>query len=342
MSNATTLSDVEVTLDVLNPAVPINLGILAIFTPGEADKVHTYLTQEDALAEITDDKVKAIASGYYAQANHASKLLVITYTDLTAAVEAHAGDGWEFATLTGTAVKDSDYTAIANYIEGRGKQFFIKGVPANADTVSKATDIAKQFFGNKRTILFATGAADGDETFGVGALIGALANLVVGSITWKFKELSGVNPADLNAAQVKTLRQAGIITYVSKAGQPQTSDGITVGGQYIDNLHGDDWVKASVETALQKLLFTTDKLTFDAKGIAQIDAVITGVLLQATANEIILVDTDSGAGKYTVTTTSRAAATDAEIEGRHYTGASFEYTRSGAIHDMVVHGTVAL
>lgn len=342
MSNATTLSDVEVTLDVLDPAVPLNLGILAIFTPGEADKLDTYTTQENALAEITDEKVKSVATGYFKQADHAASLLVITYSDLETSLTSHIGDGWEFATLAGATVPDTDYTIIANYIEGRGKQFFVKGVPAIEETVTNSSNIAKQFFGNERTIMFATGAVDGDELFGVGALIGGLANELVGSITWKFKELTGLAAASLNAAQVEKLRKVGIITYVNKAGKAQTSDGITVSGEFIDNLHGDDWVKASVETALQTLLFNTDKLTYDAKGIAQIDAVITGVLLQATTNGIVLTDSDSGAGKYTVTTATRAESSDTDISGRHYGGASFQYTRSGAIHDMTVHGTVAL
>ena len=45
--------------------------------------------------------------------------------------------------------------------------------------------------------------------------------------------------------------------------------------------------KASIETELQKLLSSSKKLSFDAVGIAQIDATVTQVLSQATNNGII-------------------------------------------------------
>ena len=39
-------------------------------------------------------------------------------------------------------------------------------------------------------------------------------------------------------------------------------------GEFIDALHGDHWVKSNIETNVQRLLSTTDKLTFDSNGIA--------------------------------------------------------------------------
>lgn len=338
----TELSDVQVILDVAKPEIPVNLGVLAIFVPGITAGKAEYTSEEDALAAIKDENAAAIASGYFAQEGHATKLLVVTYTELATALKDYVNSGWEFATVAGVNAADGDKQVLANFVEGRGRQFAAFAVPAIDDTVANAETIVKPYFGNERTIIFSVGADDKEAGAGLGALIGALGNRTVGSITWKFKTLNGVKPVDWNSSQLDKLHQNGIFSYVTKAGQEQTSEGITVSGEFIDALHGDDWVKASAESDLQQLLNTTDKLSYDAKGIAQIDATITGVLLTATANGIVLLDDKTGAGQYSVTTQARADVPATDVQSRHYAGASFSYTRSGAIHTVTVHGTVNL
>lgn len=176
----------------------------------------------------------------------------------------------------------------------------------------------------------------------MGALVGALANRTVGSITWKFKTLGGVKPVDLTASQISTLHDNGMFTYVVKAGAAQTSEGLTVSGEYIDNLHGDDWIKVNIESTLQALLNNTAKLTYDTAGINSIEASVTAVLMTATANGIILTNDDTGNGDFEVTTVSRANSDPADIAARKYNGLSFSYVRTGAIHSIKVHGTVTL
>lgn len=235
-----------------------------------------------------------------------------------------------------------DLLALSNYIEGQVSGFLVIGVPATDDTVTSAKNTKETYEGNTRTIVFASGADQTEASGGVGALIGALGNDTVGSITWKFKSLAGVTPVDYTAAQVAKLHDNGIFTYVNKAGIDQTSEGITVTGEFIDALHGDDWIKAEMESDLQKMLSTTDKLSYDAAGIAQVEATATAVLLQATANGIVLLNPDTNAGEYTVTAASRANTSDEDIATRQYNGLSFTYQRSGAIHSITVHGTVTL
>lgn len=340
---ADTLTDVYVTLEVEQQSTPLNLGMLAIFTPGTALGMKTYESAGDVLANETDKNVQAVASGYFAQTDHATKLLIITYVDdITAALDQYGSAGWEFGAVAGANVNDTVKSAFSNYIEGQGKQFFVLNLPATEETVNNAATISKQYFGNTRTIAFAAGTDEASSLNGAGALVGALGNKVVGSITWKFKALTGVDVANLTAAQVKKLHENNIFTYVIKGDNKETSEGFTIGGRFIDDLHGDDWIKGSLEKELQNLLHSTAKLSYDTKGIAQIDATITGVLMQATTNGIILIDPDSGNGAYTVTTKSRSEADATDISGRHYKGASFTYVRSGAIHDITVHGTVSL
>ena len=347
------LSDVNVILDVLQPAIPENLGKLAVFVKSEtapsgdgetpqaastSASIQAFTDVEELLNKVTNKDVQNLAKGYFNQSNHGEEFYVISYSDLTAALDGYFGEGWEFATVVGD---EADSAVLSNYVEGKGTKFAVVGLEATDANVEAAETFNQTYIGNKRTIAFMAGTGD-DTKYAVGALIGKLGNETVGAITWKFKTLNGVKAIDFTKAQIDKLHKNGIFTYVNKAGIDQTSDGITIGGEFIDALHGDDWVKASIENNVQNLLTTSGKVTFDSSGIAQIDGVVTSVLQDATTNGIVLIDAESGQGQYTVTAQSRADTPAEDIAQRHYNGLSFSYTRAGAIHSVTVHGTVSL
>ena len=127
-----------------------------------------------------------------------------------------------------------------------------------------------------------------------------------------------------------------------RSGINQTSEGTTMGEDFIDALHGDDWIKASIETSLQHLLSSTKKLSFDAAGIATIDAAVTDVLTTATTNGIVLTDPETGAGQFTIKTVSRADTPQEDIASRQYNGLSFSYKRAGAVHSVTVSGEIGI
>lgn len=348
------LSDVQIILDVQKPAAPVRLGQLAIFTPGEALGYETYTAMDEMQEAITDKQVLQVAKGFFDQDEHYKELAVCTYTDLTAALDEYFESGWEFATLAGdklvpgtteedgTLTTADAYQTMSNYIEIKKRCFFVDGTKADKDTVTDSEKLTKKYDANDRTIFFASGTDTDEAEYGIGALIGQLANQLVGSITWKFKTLNGVKPTDFTASQVNRLHKNGIFTYVSKAGIEQTSEGITVSGEFIDAIHGDDWVKAKMEAELQNLLSTSKKVAYDTAGIAQIAAVANQVLTQATSNGIILWKEDGSAGEFTVHTVSRNDTDVQDVVAREYKGMDFTYRRSGAIHTIVVHGTVTM
>lgn len=364
MSN--TLSDITVKLNVETPSVPVNMGNLALFVKGDKQNVEGFNSYED-LQKVygSNDLVEQVANGYFSQDDHGNKLFVITYTDVATAATAYYGEGWEFATVipgvkvvtpsenTGgdqnkekeavtvdTTNDLADTVALSNFIDSKKERFAIVGLPATAENVEKIADTKKAFGNSPRTIFFVSGADQAEAEYGIGGLVGAVGNETVGAFTWKFRKIGGVKPVDLTVTQIQKLHENNAFTYVTKAGLDQTSEGKTLSGEFIDALHGDDWVKASLETELQKLLSNSKKITFDSAGIAQIDATVTAVLTTATNNGIISVNTETNAGEFTVTTASRAQSSEEDIAQRNYTGLKFSYTRSGAIHTVKVNGQI--
>lgn len=364
MSN--TLSDITVKLNTETPSTPVNMGNLALFVKGDKQNVEGFNSYED-LQKVygSNDLVKQVANGYFSQDDHGNKLFVITYTDVATAATAYYGEGWEFATVipgvkvvtpsenTGgdqnkekeavtvdTTNDLADTVALSNFIDSKKERFAIVGLPATAENVEKIADTKKAFGNSPRTIFFVSGADQAEAEYGIGGLVGAVGNETVGAFTWKFRKIGGVKPVDLTVTQIQKLHENNAFTYVTKAGLDQTSEGKTLSGEFIDALHGDDWVKASLETELQKLLSNSKKITFDSAGIAQIDATVTAVLTTATNNGIISVNTETNAGEFTVTTASRAQSSEEDIAQRNYTGLKFSYTRSGAIHTVKVNGQI--
>ena len=364
MSN--TLSDITVKLNVETPSVPVNMGNLALFVKGDKQNVEGFNSYED-LQKVygSNDLVKQVANGYFSQDDHGNKLFVITYTDVATAATAFYGEGWEFATVipgvkvvtpsesTGdgqskekeavtvdTTNDLADTVALSNFIDSKKERFAIVGLPATAENVAKIADTKKAFGNSPRTIFFASGTNQAEAEYGIGGLVGAVGNETVGAFTWKFRKIGGVKPVDLTVTQIQKLHENNAFTYVTKAGLDQTSEGKTLSGEFIDALHGDDWVKASLETELQKLLSNSKKITFDSAGIAQIDATVTAVLNTATNNGIISENPETKAGEFTVSTVSRAESSEEDVAQRNYTGLSFSYTRSGAIHTVRVNGQI--
>ncbi len=325
------ITDVTVRITVQTPASVVGLGNPAIFIEGTTAGMKVYsdlegLSEDHAIGTSVYAKAKAI----FAQINKPAKIIVVTYLSgaLATAADAHFYTDWHFALLAEDEA--ADQLALSNYVESQNYKFAVV-------QVKEAAELAP-FANNKLTIGVVHGT-DGEHLDA--ALVGNAANATVGSVTWKFRSnLAGITPQTLTKTKLDAIHEAGGIAYVTKSGVPQTSEGRTVSGEFIDAIHGEHWVKATIESRIQSLLANTDKLTFDANGIALLDAELTTVLQQAFENGVIDMVDESGEPDFTVTALQRTDLDPADIAARNYKGLSFAYRRSGAIHAVEVSGVV--
>ncbi|HHX0211998.1 TPA: DUF3383 family protein [Enterococcus faecalis] len=324
------ISDVNVKIDIMHPQPIVGLGNPAIFVQGAKQGYKEYtnletLAKDFANATIVYKKADAI----WKQDNKPYTISVITFEEnkIADAAKSYFYNDWHFALLANFV--EADALALSNLIEENEFKFLV----IQTATVDELT----VFTGNNLTI----GLVHPLEEFLDAALIGNTASLTVGSVTWKFRHnLVGITPNTLTTSQLQAIEKANAIAYVTKAGIPQTSEGKTLGGEFIDSLHGDHWVKSNIETKVQRLLSTTDKLTFDSNGIALLDTTVANVLETAFTNGIIDIVDETGVGNYSVTALSRQELNPDDIAARNYKGLSFKYKRSGAIHTVDVTGTI--
>ncbi|MGE7716960.1 DUF3383 family protein [Priestia megaterium] len=333
------LQDVTVSIELRKPSGLIGLGkplILAEKAGASTFKTYSSIdTVKPDFAETTEVYKKADA--IFAQDHRPATLAIVTYdpaatdTDPKTATEAIAkyyDHDWFF--LLTADIELTDEVAIADYVEGKKfKMYVVKTTDAASRNAFKVKDY-------DYVIDFYHPTADEQAD---AVLVGELGSQDVGSISWKFKSLTGITVLDINADELAAIHEDGAIAYVKKAGINQTSEGITVSGEYIDVMHGKSWVKTNMENSVQFAFANNGKVSFDSRGIALFDSAATTVLQQAFAQGIIAADED-GNPIYTVTTVPRSETLPADRASRVYNGLSFSFELAGAIHSAEIKGEI--
>lgn len=333
MAQIEKLTDVNVVLDINRPTFAVGLGIPLILVKGNLG-YKSYENLKDLSKDFAvDTDVNKVAKVIFDQDNRLRQIDVLSYSDIESDFKKYFFNTWHFALFADVKPDENDVLTISNIIEEQQFKFVV----INETMESPIDTLEPLYAGNTRTILT---VSDTDQRLDA-AIVGDASSQTVGSITWKFrKNLKDVVASNYTADDVRVLTEAKAITYVVKAGEPQTSEGITLSGEYIDALHGDDWVKDNLETNIQHLLASTDKVTYDASGISLLTSSVLSTLQEAFTNGIIQRDDETQAGDFDVTALNRSDMSIDNIQARHYDGISFEYTRSGAIHSVKIHGTV--
>lgn len=327
------LQDVQVTIDVAYPAPRIGLGrpvILAQKTG--AASYEEYATLEALRIDFPiGTKAEAKAGYIFMQPNRPDTVAVATYdSDIAATLENYFNRPWHFALVANDL--QADQVAAATFIDGKTFKFVVVQVK---DNTGREAVVNKQ-----RTIIFDHDVVD---EYLDAAAVGNLASLPVGSITWKFQNVKGITPRYLNDTEMTAIDGDNAIVYVVKAGKAQLSEGKLANGEYIDVLHGQDWVKVDMENEIQSSLVNAaqagSKLPYDARGISAISAAATTTLQRGFRNGIIAVDED-GLPDYTLTTLTREQSDPQDRNDRIYRGLSFEFSNAGAIHEARVKGSI--
>ncbi|MCY8813677.1 DUF3383 family protein [Bacillus atrophaeus] len=341
------LSDVKVTIDLVKPSTLIGLGVPLILVKNtSADSVYREYGSLEALKQNYPESSATYkkAAAIYAQGDYAPHKIAVasfgketpgdgkdksvTKFSVRNALEEYFDKDFHFVLLA--AASADDRLEASKYFEEKAYKFLVLKVTDEAEITS--------YKGKDRTIVFYHPLTDEEPD---AALVGAVSSRTVGSVTWKFKTLVSITPQDYKADQIANFHKSGAIVYVTKAGINQTSEGITASGEYIDVLHGKDWVKLNIETSIQAALSNSGKIPFSNEGFSLLESQVTNVLLTAFTNGIIAGDED-GQPIYTVKTKKRSEISDENRNKRLYDGLSFSFELAQAVHEANITGEIIL
>lgn len=333
------LKDVTVTIDIKKPSGLTGLGTPLILAEGTTQSFKSYadITAVEKDFANTTDAYKAAKQVFEQGDTRPSKVAIATFnpgatTPITAAdtLEKYFDEDWYFVSLATGAV--TDFIAVSDVVEGKG----FKTAAHTVDSIEDLTTISAKKYDRTFVMMH-----DKIEQYPHLALIGGHGSKPVGSITYKFKKLIGVDPAPYDATTLTQIHSLNGFAYVTKNGNPQTSEGTMLSGEYIDVIHGKDWVKVNMEQAINTLFLNNDKVSFDDVGIPQIEGEAL-TILEVAGKQGIIAKNDSGQPLYTVTAQGRAESTAQDRAERHYKGLSFSLELAGAIHEATVIGEMVV
>ncbi|GAB6990857.1 DUF3383 family protein [Paenibacillus pini] len=329
------LKDVTVIINISKPTPKIGFGkplIVGTSTTGADYKSYKSLeaVKKDYSANL--EVIKA-ATALFGQGDNSPASIGIMLKKTADAtwnefMEKAFSQDWHFLILTSSTVEN--ITAIADLIElDDTRQFFA--------STSKKEDLktikSKDY---KNTVAFYLKNTD---DYPEAAWIGETGSQDVGSVTWKFRTLSGIKPMELSASELEEIHELGANTYVTKAGDNVTSEGKTVSGEYIDVIHAKQYVTYSIEYEVQKLLNKSPKIPYTSGGIAMIESTVK-MVLQRCYNQGMIASDQDNIGIYGTTFKPREDVNPTDRANREYNEGSFFFEIAGAIHTAKINGVI--
>lgn len=300
----------------------------------ESDKYDEYGKLEELTDETSGKTTYANTTDVYAhmaklfmQEDKPKKVAVLAQSEFSASTMAsYLGKGWRQLVLVGT---HTDEAKIAEYIETTDKMLFV-GVTDD----SKLTTLYNSVKTYDRTfIVYHT-----DKT-AVSAVVGATAGLNVGSFTYKNMKIKGVDGLEWSASELENIHNKGAITIVEKVGDIVTSEGIVASGKYADIIDSIDYVIQNISYNTQKTFNNNNKVPYTNNGISLLE-IATFEALKDAYNNGMIADKEDGSPDFDVSFAMRSETTEADRASRVYPYGNFSFALAGAIHKVVVNGTV--
>lgn len=317
--------DVKVKIDLTKPAGKLSFGYPLVLSIGTAkDYVECASLAEVVTAgfEATTNVYKAAAL-MFGQNNPPAKIAVCGLAE-AAGISTILEKPWRQLVV----VDAEDISAIATAIAATPDKVLFATV-ADA-TKGKALTKSDKVVGFVHTDALASAA-----------LVGEAAGREIGSFTYKNLILNGIEPMDYTDAEIQAIHEANCITFVTKAGDNVTTEGIATSGEYIDIVDCQDYVIQQLEYQTQKTLNNMGKIPYDNNGIAILESVAVNVMRDA-YNKGMIATNEDGTPAYSVNYLKREETDPADRAERKYLGGQFRFTLAGAIHTVEVTGEILI
>ena len=330
--------DVKVTIDLTKPIGKVGFGMPLLLVENAAEAVeYTVVSNPSEIVAAgftAESDVYKAAQLLFMQNHSPKKIAVCAVTGTAAAAMADVllvNKDWRHLIVINEGEDAANYTELITAFEALdGKLLFI-GLPVDDSTSITVT-------GLRRTVLFYCDPTD-EYPVPVAALVGEIAGRTAGSFTYKNLVLSGITAQELTDTQLDNIHKKGGITFISKAGDNVTSEGMVAGGEYIDVIDTEDYIVQQLAYKTQKLLNNAAKVPFDNNGIAMLESVAVDVL-QGAFNDGLIAIREDGSPDYTVQYALNEDCNDKDRANRRYLGGSFAFRLAGAIHYAEITGTI--
>jgi len=326
--------------------------LIADTTPNFSERVREYTSLSQITTEgfATSSPVYLAAKALFSQNPNPGKIYVgrkltgadgsETWTEALTAMAEESNDWYGFAIGSRTL---ADLEEAADWAETVTKLFLISDDDSNI--ISGTGDIAEYANTNSydRTVVIYEPEADltANDPYTEIAWAAKLFPYDPGSATWALKTLAAVTASNLTPTQRSTLFGKEGNVYESVAGRSITNYGTVGSGEYIDIIHGTDWLESRIQTRVYTALLNNIKVPFTDAGIQSIVAEVQGALQEAVDVGLIIGAEDEDNG-YVVDAPRAADVSATNKANRNLPDITFRATYQGAIHKTEITGTISV
>ena len=230
----------------------------------------------------------------------------------------------------------ADVQEVAGIIETLKKIYLFS--TADADTLtSVTTDIFSVLQAANYTRTAGLYDPDADSAYPEAAWLGVMLPKDPGSATWAYKTLAGQDADALTPTQSSNVRGKNGNTYEVIGGVSVTRFGTSAEGEFVDIIRGIDWLESRLQERIFGRLVALDKIPYTEQGVAIIEAEIRAQLLEAIAQGVIAEEPE-----FTITTPAVADISSVVKATRSLPTITFTATLQGAVHTVVVTGSVSV
>lgn len=312
-----------------------------------AQKVQVFTDIDSVLAVFLSTDPEAImATKYFGQEIRPTQLKIAEWNDVNpladelADVEEFDSD-W-YCLLLETAT-EADILAAAAYIEAKRKIFIAKSSDADnfnpAVTTDVLSDLKAASYDRTGTLTKKNQVTDHPDA----AWAGLILPRDPGSVTWKFKTLSGVtvdvlNPTEKNAVlrnEAGTGKNGN--TYTRVGGVNITEEGNMASGEFIDVMRGVDFIHARIQERVFFRMVNLPKIPYTNAGVNIIVGEINAVLQTAIGQGILRADPAP-----VITAPLVSTIDPIDRANRVLPDINFSAELAGAVHKTRINGVVTV
>lgn len=253
-------------------------------------------------------------------------------------VDVSYGDKW-YGLCVATRL-NSDQQDIADWVQANDRLCILASADANIYASGTQTTIADYLKTNsldRSAVIYSPNVSDStDDDCPDAAWFGKMFPKDPGGASWAYKTLSGVATYGLTGAQFTLLEGRNANSYSAVAGVPVTRYGTVGSGEYLDVMHGIDWLTARIQNLVFTPIAQLDKVPFTDSGVqiiaGQLRAALEeGVTVGLLAKDSIVIS----APKVIDVAADKKAA-------RILPDVTFTAVLAGAIHKTEIEGVVSL
>ena len=305
---------------------------------GQTSRIRVYDQDSYTTDFASTDEVYKALQAYFSQSLIPVECYVgyIEGTEtVTEALDACEAENDDFYAVAMESVQEADQLLLAAWIEARRKIAIVRSSDADI-LAATTTDIAGQLNAASRERTAVMYGAD-VSVYQDMAWLGRNLPALPGSITWKFKTLSGVIGDNLSGTAITNLTAKKCNWYNRVGGADITEDGTMASGEFIDVIRGVDFIHARMQEAIFARLVNLPKVPYTNKG-ADIIVLEMDSVLELSERQGIL----AGDPKFTITRPDVRSIAFNDRAARLLPDIKFEGVLAGAIHKITIAGVVTV